>query len=127
DVLQTSNSGAVEDGGIGAAGYADSQALEFSNQRSVRRLLTGDETITTASGPATVFETKVRLSDIQGDQSTASTSHSFSMVLGENLGWNSGSSSNQFIVLTDSTALAVVFYQTGGVKSVRVSNGSQGL
>lgn len=126
-VRRVSMSGDAASDGIGAAGYNDSKGLEFSNQKSTRRELTDAEVIATDAGPEAVFEAKVRLSDIQGNKRPATSGHSFALLIGKNLGWDGSQADDEVIVLDDAVALAVVFYQKDGERSIRVSNGTNGL
>ncbi len=125
-VRQTSMSGEKGDGGIGAAGHDDSKGLEFSNQKSARLALADDQIIKTDQGPDTVFEARVRLSDIQGTGRKSTPNHSFAMLLGENIGWDKSQPNDEVIALDESAALTVIFYQRRGERSIRVSNGTKG-
>ncbi|MEX0774660.1 MAG: PEP-CTERM sorting domain-containing protein [Phycisphaeraceae bacterium] len=113
---------------VGQVGYGtNSKGVEFNFQDQALRSLTVSEAVTTAGGPA-AFEAKVRIASIQTNNPgttnppiAAGVNHSFTLLIGENLGYAS-----ELVDATDAVAFAVTFYG-GATSSIRVSNGSQGF
>ncbi len=110
---------------LGTAGYNSTQGLEYRNQHDARRMLTAQEIVSAEDATNFAFEAKVRVASVKDNGTAETGNHSFALVIGENIGWDSSTFKQEKLDLSNTIGFAVLFYNSGGTTSIETTNGSE--